>query len=196
MKTSETNGTTPLSDDEKQGLLPSHITLREELYEFEETNILEAVNWALSRKIPLENLFSHKFICQLHKKMFGNVWAWAGKFRQSNKNLGIPWYHINDAVKQLLDDTLFRIENKSFSTDETAMRFHHRLVQIHPFPNGNGRHARILTDLLLSCLGHDKFTWGSSANLVKKGKFREKYIQALQAADKGDFKQLLKFVRA
>lgn len=128
--------------------------------------------------------------------MFGKVWRWAGTFRKSDKNIGGPWYQIGPRLHGLCEDTKLWIENRTMPPDEIAARFHHRLVQIHPFPNGNGRHARLLTELLLeNVLGRPRFTWGG-ADLVNPGAARERYISALQAADNHDFQPLLVFARS
>ncbi len=127
--------------------------------------------------------------------MLGDVWRWAGKFRTSERNLGIAFYEIPVALRQLLDDTKARIESKAYPPDEIAVRFHHRLAQIHPFPNGNGRHARLMADLLVMRLGGERFSWGS-ARLQDAGAARQRYIAALQAADNHDIGPLLVFARA
>ena len=93
--------------------------------------------------------------------------------------IGWPCSHV------LLDDVRFQIEYRSWSIDEISARFHHRLVYIHPFPNGNGRCARTMTDLLLHRSGHQRFQWG--AGLEKVGEARSRYISALQAADRNDY---------
>ena len=128
--------------------------------------------------------------------MFCHVWRWAGKFRQIEKNLGVPFYKISTELKTLCDDVQYWIEHKTFEQDEIATRFHHRLVHIHPFANGNGRHARLIADILLeNVLGRPPFTWGQ-ASLVQKGQDRTKYIESLIAADRGDYQSLLEFVRS
>ncbi|HYL14863.1 MAG TPA: mobile mystery protein B [Terriglobales bacterium] len=137
---------------------------------------------------------SEKFVHELHRRMLGDVWRWAGKFRTSERNLGIAFYEIPVALRQLLDDTKAWIEYKAYPPDEIAARFHHRLVQIHPFPNGNGRHARLMADLLVMRLGGERFSWGS-ANLQDASAVRQRYIAALQAADDHDIGPLLAFAR-
>jgi Fic-DOC domain mobile mystery protein B len=142
---------TPITDDEKEGLIPSFITFRHELNAVEQANILDAERWAFNRKQP--NLLSDKFIRTLHKRMFGSVWRWAGIFRKTARNIGIDAWKISSDLHNLLADTQCWIEHATFSTDEIAVRFHHRLVWIHPFPNGNGRLARLATDLLFKTTG-------------------------------------------
>ena len=128
--------------------------------------------------------------------MFGNVWKWAGKYRTSEKNIGVICYHISTEVKKLCDDVSTWVEFKSYSKDEIAARLHHRLVKVHPFANGNGRHARLVSDLLLEkALGKPVFSWGS-VNLVKASETRSQYIASLREADKGDYANLLAFVRS
>lgn len=187
-------GATPLDPNEIEGLIPSHITTRDELNRWEQDNITEALAWVEKRR-P-KDILNESFIKQLHKRMFRHVWQWAGKLRQSEKNLGVSWYQISIELKKLCDDTYYWIENKTFPEDELAARFHHRLVFIHPFSNGNGRHARLMTEILLeNVLNKPPFTWGS-ANLGASGDDRKRYIEALIAADRGDFQPLLDFVRS
>jgi Fic-DOC domain mobile mystery protein B len=154
--------------------------------------ISRAQDWALVRR---RDLLSEKFIKTLHRHILGDVWRWAGKFRRSERNLGIAYDEIPAALRQLLDDTRARIAYKSYPPDEIAVRFHHRLVQIHAFPNGNGRHARLTADLLVMSLGGDRFSWGST-NLQDAGAMRQRYIGALHAADEHDIGPLLAFSRS
>lgn len=187
-------GATPLDVSEIEGLLPTHITTRAELDRWEQDNINDSLAWVEDHK-P-KDILNESFMKLLHKKMFCNVWRWAGEFRQSDKNIGVHWYRISVELKKLCDDVRYWVENEAFSEDETAARFHHRLVSIHLFPNGNGRHARLITDIFLeNILNKPRFTWGN-ANLVKSGDDRTRYIQSLSAADRGEYKQLLEFVRS
>lgn len=184
---------TELSPEEREGLIPSYITLRSELNDAEQSNIEEGTDWA--ERSRRKNVLDERFLKALHKRMYGNVWKWAGTYRSTGKNIGVDAYRIGTDLNQLIDDVRFQIENKSYAADEIAARFHHRLVQIHCYPNGNGRHARVATDLLLKQLGRDPFSWGSE-NLVDPGETRERYIAALHAADKHDIGPLLEFVRS
>jgi Fic-DOC domain mobile mystery protein B len=186
------DGGTELTEEEREGLIPSYITLRSELNEAEQANILEAEEWAFARK---RDLLEEKFLNNLHKRMYGNVWRWAGRYRSSGKNIGIDAYRIRTDLRQLLDDCRYWIENGTYEPDEIAVRFHHRIVSIHCYPNGNGRHARLAADLLLRSMGHERFSWGEK-NLVDVGETRGRYIAALQAADKHDIGPLLEFVRS
>ena len=183
---------TPLSEEEREGLIPSYITLRGELNEAEQANILEAQEWAFGRK---RNVLDERFLNNLHRRMFGNVWRWAGQYRHTGKNVGVDAYRIPLELRQLIDDCQFWIEHETYVPDEISARFHHRLVWIHPYPNGNGRHARLATDLLLRTLGREPFSWGS-ANLVDPGQTRAQYVAALRAADRHEFQMLLAFVRS
>jgi len=186
------DGNTGLTSEESEGLVPSYITTRAELNEAEQANILEGREWVFSRK---RDVLDETFLKNLHTRMYGNVWAWAGQYRNSGKNVGVEAHQITTELRQLLDDVRYWIEHDTYPADEIAARFHHRLTYIHCYPNGNGRHARMATDLLLTSLGERPFSWGS-ANLVDAGKTRERYIAALRAADKHDFGPLLEFVRA
>ncbi|MDQ6951654.1 MAG: mobile mystery protein B [Mariprofundales bacterium] len=186
--------TTPLDHDESEGLRLTHITTREELNLFEARNIQTGMMWAWRSRN--KDMLSERFICQLHQKMFGDVWRWAGKFRQSNKNIGVSREMIGIELHHLCEDVIYWIEHHTYDTNETAARFHHRLVAIHLFPNGNGRHARMIADLLLEKkLGAIRFTWGGS-ELSEVNQCRQNYIQALQKADHGDIAPLMKFVRS
>ena len=183
---------TPLTPEETRDLIPAHIAYRRELNEAEQENITRAQAWALNRR---RDLLSEKFIKQLHRRMLGDVWRWAGKFRTSERNLGIPFYEIPVALRQLLDDTKAWIEHQTYPPDEIAVRFHHRLVQIHAFPNGNGRHARLIADLLVMRLGGARFSWGREG-LRDPSAVRQRYIAALQSADNHDVGPLLAFARS
>lgn len=183
---------TPLTAEEREGLIPSYITLRRELNEAEQANILEAEQWAFARK---RNVLDERFLTNLHKRMFGRVWRWAGKFRLTERNVGVDPYRIATDLRLLLDDSRYWIEHRTYPPDEICARFHHRLVAIHPFPNGNGRHARLATDLLLAALGQPRFSWGRTS-LVNPGETRQAYVAALRAADGRDIQPLQAFVRS
>ena len=187
-------GATPLDPNQIEGLIPTHITTRSELDRWEQDNINEALAWLDSHN-P-KDILSDGFIKRLHKRMFDNVWKWAGEFRKTDKNIGVSWRMISNDLKQLCDDIKFMIDDKAMSEDEIAARFHHRLVKIHLFPNGNGRHARLMADILLEKVFRKKpFTWGRE-NLAQSGDDRTRYIEALKAADRGDYELLLEFVRS
>ena len=188
----EDDDSTPLTEEEREQLIPSYITLKRELNEAEQANILDAENWAFDRK---RDVLNERFLTDLHKRMFGRVWRWAGSYRRTQKNVGVDAYRIPVDLRQLIDDCRYWIEHETYSPDEIATRFHHRLVAIHPFPTGNGRHARLATDLLLTKLGQERFSWGK-VNLVDASETRDTYINALRAADKHDYGPLLAFVRS
>lgn len=186
------DASTPLTHEEREGLIPSYITLRSELNEAEQANILEAEEWAFARR---RDVLDERFLTTLHKRIFGRVWRWAGEFRRTGRNIGIDPYHIPVELRQLLDDCRYWIEHGTFEPDEIAAHFHYRLVFIHPFPNGNGRHARLATDLLLIKLGRPRFSWGRD-NLVDASETRRRYVSTLRAADNHDIVPLLKFARS
>ena len=183
---------TPLTPAERNGLIPTHVTLHGELNELEQQNIAEADRWAFSRK---RNVLNEAFLRGLHRRMFNRVWRWAGKYRTSERNLGIESYRIETELHQLLGDIRSLIDHKAYPPDEIAVQFHHRLVSIHPFPNGNGRWSRLAADLLNVSLGGERFSWGR-ANLQAVGDMRRRYIEALKAADNHDIGPLLRFSRS
>lgn len=183
---------TPLTAEEREQLIPAYITLRHELNEAEQINIGQALRWTTARK---RDVLDQNFLRQLHKRMFGDVWRWAGQYRTSARNIGIDAYQIPMDVYQAIGDACYWIEHKTYPPDEIAVRFSHRLVAIHPFPNGNGRVSRLIGDLLAQQLEQEPFTWGR-ANLVDVGETRARYIEALRAADNHDIKLLLLFARS
>lgn len=189
------DGQTPLDEDEKEGLLIPVIATRNELNEFEQLNIEDAVEWTLRRSFKLEEIFIESFIKALHIKMYGDIWEWAGEFRKTDKNIGIDKFAISIELKKLLDDAIFWIKNKVYEPDEIAIRFKHRLVSIHCFPNGNGRHSRLVADIIIEKIyGLKVFSWGAN-DLVNEGDARKKYIDALRAADRGNYTPLIEFAR-
>lgn len=190
------DGQTPLNDEEKEGLLIKTITTHGDLNEFEQQNIEKAIEWTLTKKFKKEQILSEEFVCQLHHRMYSDVWAWAGKFRTSEKNIGIKAYLIGPSLKQLNDDCLHWINHKTYSEEEIAILYKHKIVAIHCFANGNGRHSRLMADVIMSQIfNKGVFTW-SRANLIKKGEERSNYLNALHAADKGNIKPLIDFAKS
>jgi len=183
---------TLLTPEEMRDLIPAHIAYRAELNEAEQENIIRAQDWAFNRR---RDVLTEKFVRELHRRMLGDVWRWAGRFRTSERNIGIPYWEIPVALRQMLDDARTWVEFNTYPSDETAVRFHHRLVLIHPFPNGNGRHSRLMADLLAMRLGRERFSWGR-ASLRDAGSVRARYIEALRAADSHELGPLLAFARA
>jgi Fic-DOC domain mobile mystery protein B len=175
------SGVTPLDADEADGLKLAHITTRGELDYFEAANMRKAEQWAFGRNH--KDLLTPDFIRRLHKQMFGDVWKWAGNYRATEKNIGVITWDIGPELRQLCDNVRYQIEHSSYEPDELAARFHHQLVKIHPFPNGNGRISRIMADLVLVSLGQPRFSWGQE-NLDKESEVRINYLDALRAADK------------
>jgi Fic-DOC domain mobile mystery protein B len=184
---------TPLTPAERQDLIPTYITTRSELNESEQKNIATADQWALGRR---HYIFRERFLKGLHRRMFNRVWRWAGKFRTTERNLGVKPHLIETELRKAIDDARYWVENKSYPPDELAVRFHHRLVSVHPFPNGNGRWSRLMADILIKRLGGSRFTWGGGADLRTAGKARESYIAALKAADNHDLEPLITFARS
>lgn len=186
------DNSTPLTSEEKDGLKLKWITLRSELNEAEARNIAQAQVWLLSNKN--RDIFSDTFLRELHKKMFDDVWKWAGTYRTSERNIGVVPYQIPIKLMQLFDDVKFWIENKTYPNREIAVRLHHKLVQIHPFPNGNGRLSRLMADITLEKLEGSKLYWGNT-NLVNVSEARKAYISALRKADGGDYSDLMDFTK-
>jgi Fic-DOC domain mobile mystery protein B len=189
------DGQTPLDEEEREGLKIKSITTQGELDEFEQLNIEKAVEWTIHNNFNSERILTEKFVKDLHKKMYGDVWKWAGEFRKSEKNIGIQWTQIGIELKALLDDTKYWVDNATFSPEETSIRFKHRIVEIHCFPNGNGRHSRMMADIILEFIfGKEIFSWCQS-NMVIGDNTRKEYIDALRKADNGDINPLIEFAK-
>ncbi|PKO62802.1 MAG: cell filamentation protein Fic [Betaproteobacteria bacterium HGW-Betaproteobacteria-18] len=186
-------GATPLDPDEAAGLIPRHITTQAELNEWEQTNILEGAQWAFKQKNS--DLLDEYFVRELHRRMFSKTWKWSGSFRLTDKNIGVDWQQIPVQLRNLFDDVKAQIEFKAYPPDELALRFHHRLVWIHPFANDNGRHARLMADLLIARLGVSPLSWGGQS-LVGASEKRAAYLAALKAADARDYQRLMQFARS
>lgn len=184
---------TPLSPEEREGLLQTWITTRADLNEAEQANIDAAAAWLRRRR--KSDILTEGFVVELHRRMLGEVWAWAGSTRRTGKNIGIDPAHIHVQLGGLLRDARYWIEHDSYLPDEIAVRLHHGLVAIHPFPNGNGRHARLMADLLIADLDGTPFSWGGGT-LRDVGELRAEYIAALRTADGHDFGPQLAFARS
>ncbi len=190
------DGQTPLDEDEREGLLIRVVATRGELDEFEQQNIEKAISWSMKRSFKSDVIFSEAFIQRLHVKMYGEVWRWAGIFRKTNKNIGVDKWQIPAELRALIDDAKFWVQNDTYLPDELALRFKHRLVSIHCFPNGNGRHSRLMADIIIEqVFKRPVFTWGA-ADLIKQGNSRANYLIAIKAADQGDIGPLLTFARS
>jgi Fic-DOC domain mobile mystery protein B len=187
-------GATPLDGEELEGLLPTHLVDRSQLNEWEQRNIESALLWLSRQRRP--SPLQEAWLRRLHREMFGQSWRWAGQYRTSDKSIGADWRQIRMQVPALLADIAYQVEHRVASVDEIAVRFHHRLVAIHPFPNGNGRHARLMADVLIEQLKAPRFSWGGSSSLVDASALRRQYIAALQQADRGQLDELLAFARA
>lgn len=187
-------GATPIDPDEAEGLRLTHITTKGELNRWEQDNIVEALSWIAKTKPT--NILTEQFIKQLHKRMFNNVWKWAGKFRRSDKNIGVLWHQVPMCIKNMCDDVVVWLQTQNESPEEMAVRLYHRLVWVHPFPNGNGRHARLMANIFLENVLHGSpFTWGTGG-LSSPSELRRRYIKALQDADNGNFIHLLEFAKS
>ena len=188
-------GQTPISEEEKEGLRIKSIVTQNELNQFEQLNIEKAMIWLMRTKIKSGQILSEEFIKTVHKRMFGDVWTWAGTFRNTEKNIGVSWITIPEELRKLLLDVQFWINHKTYPADEISIRFKHRLVSIHCFSNGNGRHSRVMADILIQHIFQKEiFSW-SNSNLYESNKVRAEYINAIKLADQGNMLRLLGFAR-
>ena len=188
------DGATPLDANEMAGLIPRYITAQGELNALEQSNILVARAWLSRRKH--RQVLDDAFVKDLHARMFERVWRWAGSYRQSDKSIGVPWQQVPVEIRKLCDDARYWIDHHSYNWDELGARFHHRLVLIHAFANGNGRHARLMTDALLRAHDRPAFTWGRNEPIDAGGATRAEYISALREADSKKLDRLIAFVRS
>jgi len=184
MKIEYPPGATPLTDDDLKGLIPTGVSTRAQLDEFEARNIVMAEGWAPGSAFLRSALTTEGALNQLHERMFGETWRWAGRFRCVETNIGLEPWQISEALGGLHGDVTLWIEQQTFAWPEIAVRFHHRLVEIHPYRNGNGRHARFAADLLLLFNGQPRLSWGG-VHLGKESARRDEYIAALKEADRG-----------
>ena len=184
---------TPLDDDEAQDLIPTHIATVSQFNEWEQANILQAEGWLFARR--RSQILTESFVRGLHRRMFNKTWKWAGKYRQTEKNIGVTPSQIPSKVRDTCDDVAYWLEKRVFPLEQAAIRLHHRLVAVHPFPNGNGRLTRLMADALLHYNGLSRFTWGTE-NLQLPGHARSRYLRALRQADEGDYSPLLAFAKS
>lgn len=193
----EPSDATPLPPDQRAALRQPHITTRRDLNVAEEENIAKGLAWAKGRRgFRSNDLLTIEFVRNFHKRLFGDVWKWAGDFRTNDVNIGnVNPGQIAVTLKPMFDDAQHWIEHETYSNDEIAVRLHHRLVEIHPFTNGNGRTSRLMADLLIEQLGGRPFSWGG-ASLKNIGELREQYIAALKAADNHGITPLMTFARS
>jgi len=183
------SGATPLTPDDANKLIPKGVSTRGQLDQFESRNIQTALTWAFQKTLTPVDVLNISFCLNLHKRMFNKTWRWAGQIRQYEVNIGnTPPAIIQVQLKNLCDDALAWIEFETYPVEEISIRLHHRMVYIHPFPNGNGRHSRIMTDLLLKSLGQ-------KVNLMRQTRIRSEYIEALRSADNGSYNALLQFAK-
>ena len=190
----EPTGATPLTPDELLGLKAKHITTRGELNELEEENIIEGLTW-LDRRPKSFDVLSDGAAREVHKRMFGQVWDWAGVYRLTEKNIGVQVWQISTEMRTCLDDARCWRENGTYEPVEAVARYHHKLVWVHPFANGNGRWARIMADAYLATIDPDKFLdWSGNGTLNSDSAHRARYIAALREADAYEFGPLLEFV--
>jgi len=182
---------TPVED--ASGLIPTHITTKEQLNEWEVNNILKAAERYLTKR--LKRIITVDFIKKVHKDMFDDTWEWAGQFRKRDLSIGVDWHKIQVEVKKLADDIEFWGKGKSdLNIFEQSIRIHHRLVKIHPFLNGNGRHARMIADIFLYSCRHKMPIWPSH-EIISSTDIRKRYINVLNKADKNDYRPLEKFTK-
>lgn len=191
----DADGQTPLDPDEAAQLLRASITTRGELDIIEQDNIAQATRWAFARKRKPYALLNEPFLRRLHQRMFGDVWRWAGTYRQTPRNIGVDAWLIQQEIGLLLGDASYWVDHHTYEIDELCARFHHRLVAIHPFPNGNGRHARLAADILSVSLDAQPLGWGRGLNLDATA-LRARYVEALRAADNADLDDLVAFARS
>jgi Fic-DOC domain mobile mystery protein B len=194
----DVDGATPIDEDELAELIPDFVVTRADLNLVEYENIANALPWArtqATRGGP-GRILDYSFVFELHKRMFNDVWKWAGTQRRRVTNIGVDPSQISSQTKQTLGDAEWWHEHGTFTVDERAARIHRRLVAVHPFPNGNGRCTRLVADLYLVSIGHPAFTWGAGGHLDEECDTRRLYLDALSIADRDDYEPLVRFARS
>ena len=185
-------GATPLTEEELEELIADHLTTRRQLDAWEQANIVRAEDWAFGRS--RFDVTTVEGLRELHRRMFSDTWRWAGEFRRSDKNIGVPKELIGQNLGMVCDDLRFWLDAETYELREAAARYHHRIVHVHPFPNGNGRHGRLAADVLLARQGQGRFDWLGGGSLDRMDPVRERYIHALRAADDGDYRPLFGYL--
>lgn len=184
--------------DDTSGLILTHLTTRTERNAAEAHIISLAYDkyiFEARRKKQGARWFTNEFICAVHRDMFGSIWDWAGKYRTDNLNIGVDWRLISEQIHLLCDDFLYWDSTTSTMTVlEVAARLQNRLTKIHPFRNGNGRHARLITDIFFYSRRHPLPEWPQTHLMSEGHQIRELYIAAMQKADQGDFSSLIRFL--
>jgi Fic-DOC domain mobile mystery protein B len=187
-------GNTPIDPDELAGLRHKHVTTHEELNQLEHANIQQGLEWLSRQRSP--QVLTEQYVRELHRQLFGAVWLWAGEFRQTEKNIGIDPIMISIELRQLMDNTAYWVEHHTYPALETTARYHHRMLQIHPFPNGNGRFARIITNELQRLIGTPLTNWAANVSEADMPAHRKAYIDALRAADALKYDALFTFMQS
>lgn len=201
MPDASTSGQTPLTQEQRAGLLLPLVT-QADLNAAEADAIVKARTWAMvrTRPLPASRILDEAWLKQLHRRMLAPVWHWAGTYRRVDVTIGdVPWAMVPTAMREALDDCGFWVQHRTaneMSLDEVAVRVHHRLVSVHPFPNGNGRWSRLVADLLVRAEHGTPLTWGGGTDLRLQGGTRAQYMDALRSADRGDLRDLIAFARS
>lgn len=198
LPSSNTQNAIPLSDEDLSGLIPKFVATRDDLNLAEQNNIESATLWAFRsrRIISPKEMLTPTFSDEIHRRMFGDVWRWAGQHRVRQTNIGVEIYEISTEMRNLFDDARYWVEHSTYPSDELAVRLHHRLVKVHPYINGNGRHSRFMADLYLHAIDEPRLTWGRHRDIDTDHEIRRAYIAGLQAADAGNINPLLDFAHS
>jgi Fic-DOC domain mobile mystery protein B len=180
----------PITAAETALLVPS-LSTRSQLLEIEQMSIHAARLWAMRpRNLEAGEIFTEKFLIELHRRMFTGIWRGAGRYRKSIAATGWEPSRIAEGVRLFLDDADGWARYSTYPIHECAVRLHHRLISIRPWSNGNGRHARLMADVAVAAQGEAALTWGSR---TAPGSARTRYVEAIGAADGGDLGPLVEF---
>lgn len=188
-------GATP--GDDTSGLIQTHLTSRGARNAAELDSISQAYNkhiYRARKKKSGAEWLTDEFLCKVHRDMFGSIWTWAGKHRTEQINIGKEWHLIPEQTRILCEN--FRswdADQSTMQTIEIAARLQNGLTRIHPFKNGNGRHARLITDIFFHSRGHPLPKWPQIHLEAQGDVIREQYIAAMRAADQGEFGELIDF---
>ncbi|HXQ81690.1 MAG TPA: mobile mystery protein B [Opitutaceae bacterium] len=189
-------GSGPIAPKEAALLLPS-LSTRAQLDEIERLRINAARVWAMRGAVLRRgDLLTEAFVRDLHRRMFGGIWRGAGRYRTNEGGKGWEARRIPGGVRMFLDDAEGWIRFSTYPVHEAAVRLHHRLRSIQPWSNGNGRHARLLADIVVASQGEEPLTWGSRSDPAGSPRAGARYLDAIRAADSGGMERLVDFARS
>ena len=182
-------GETPIPGDELAALVPHVIdTLaapitRADIYDLESAVLQDVTETqlaaALDGSLTLDDLLNDYFLRDLHTQLYGDIWMWAGRWRQYEVNIGVAPEHIAVELRSAMGNIGYRWERAAdWTPRELGVAVHAEAVRVHPFTDGNGRTTRLLADLVFIA-AQDPAELQYDWNIDKRG-----YIEHLREFDR------------